>query len=153
MRHRILGRQLNRTAKLRWSLFRSQLHSLFTYGFITTTQAKAKSILNNAEKITGLALKGDPNSIKEINKTFDNDNFVTEIVAKIQASLAGRTSNFVKIQKVSVRQGDNATIVKMSFYKDLVTIKPEIKPEIKKAVKVKTAKAAKVTVKKVKAEK
>ena len=145
MRHRILGRQLNRTAKLRWSLFRSQLRSLFTYGFIKTTEAKAKSILNNAEKITGLALKGTLNDIKEINKTFDDDKFVSGIVAKIQSSLAGRTSNFVKIQKVSVRQGDNATIVKMSFYKDLVAdVKVEEPKKIKKTV------TKKVTVKKVK---
>lgn len=142
MRHRILGRQLNRTAKLRWSLFRSQLHSLFTYGFINTTQAKAKSILSNAEKITGLALKGDMNSIKEINKTFDNDKFVKEIVAKIQSSLSGRTSNFLKIQKVGFRQGDNALISKLSFYKELAAIKKEVVPEVKKAVKTKIAKAA-----------
>ena len=148
MRHRILGRQLNRTAKLRWSLFRSQLRSLFTYGFIKTTEAKAKSILNNAEKITGLALKGTLNDIKEINKTFDDDKFVSGIVAKIQSSLAGRTSNFVKIQKVSVRQGDNATIVKMSFYKDLVeAAKPEVVKEVKK---VKAPVKKKLTVKKVK---
>lgn len=145
MRHRILGRQLNRTAKLRWSLFRSQLRSLFTYGFIKTTEAKAKSILNNAEKITGLAIKGTLNDIKEINKTFDDDKFVAGIVSKIQSSLAGRTSNFVKIQKVSVRQGDNATIVKMSFYKDLVELaKPEVKVEKpKKKLVVKKVKATK----------
>lgn len=146
MRHRILGRQLNRTAKLRWSLFRSQLRSLFTYGFIKTTQAKAKSILNNAEKITGLALKGTLNDIKEINKTFDDDKFVSGIVSKIQSSLAGRSSNFLKIQKVSMRQGDNATIVKMSFYKDLVEL---AKPEVKKEV-IKKPVTKKITVKKTK---
>jgi large subunit ribosomal protein L17 len=135
MRHRILGRQLNRTAKLRWSLFRSQLRSLFTYGFITSTEAKLKSILNNAEKITGLAIKGDINSLKEINKTFDDDKFVTEIVAKIQASLSDRTSNFLKIQRVGMRQGDNALISKLSFYKELVTVKKEekvVEPKKKK---------------------
>jgi len=141
MRHRILGRQLNRTAKLRWSLFRSQLRSLFTYGFINTTEAKAKSILNNAEKITGLALKGTVNDLKEINKTFADDKFVAQIVAKIQASLAGRTSNFLKIQKVGLRQGDNALISKLSFYKELVAIKPQVKvvvPVKKKLVVKKT---------------
>lgn len=140
MRHRILGRQLNRTAKLRWSLFRSMLRSLFTYGFITSTEAKLKSILNNAEKITGLAIKGDVNSIKEINKTFDDDKFVTKIVTKIQASLSGRTSNFLKIQRVGMRQGDNALISKLSFYKELVAIKKEEKvqkPKKKKVVKKK----------------
>jgi len=142
MRHRILGRQLNRTAKLRWSLFRSQLRSLFTYGFINTTEAKAKSILSNAEKITGLAIKGGLNDIKEINKTFDDDKFVAQIVAKIQSSLTGRTSNFLKIQKVGFRQGDNALISKLSFYKELAAIKKEVAPEIKKAVTTKKAKAA-----------
>lgn len=134
MRHRILGRQLNRTAKLRWSLFRSMLHSLFTYGFITSTEAKLKSILNNAEKITGLAIKGDLNSIKEINKTFDNDKFTQDLVAKVQSSLTGRTSNFLKIQRVKVRQGDNALISKLSFYNDLVAPTVEVKPVVKKVV-------------------
>lgn len=143
MRHRILGRQLNRTAKLRWSLFRSMLRSLFTYGFITSTEAKLKSILNNAEKITGLAIKGGINDIKEINKTFDDDKFVTEIVAKIQTSLSGRTSNFLKIQRVKLRQGDNALISKLSFYKELATIKKE-----EKLVSTKNKKT--ITIKKVK---
>lgn len=139
MRHRILGRQLNRTAKLRWSLFRSMLRSLFTYGFITSTEAKLKSILNNAEKITRLAIKGTVNDIKEINKTFDDDKFVAQIVAKIQASLTGRTSNFLKIQRVKLRQGDNALISKLSFYKELAVIKPEEKPaKVKKIVVKKT---------------
>jgi len=145
MRHRILGRQLNRTAKLRWSLFRSMLRSLFTYGFITSTEAKLKSILNNAETITGLALKGTPNDIKEINKTFDDDKFVAQIVAKIQTSLAGRTSNFLKIQRVGLRQGDNALISKLSFYKELLAIKkeekvvtPKKKLVVKKAITKKT---------------
>lgn len=147
MRHRILGRQLNRTAKLRWSLFRSMLHSLFTYGFITSTEAKLKSILNNAEKITGLAIKGDMNSIKEINKTFDNDQFTTELVTKVRSSLTGRTSNFLKIQRVKMRQGDNALISKLSFYKDLVAPAVEVKKEEKK---VKAPVKKKLVVKKTK---
>ncbi|MFA7301289.1 MAG: L17 family ribosomal protein [Candidatus Shapirobacteria bacterium] len=147
MRHRILGRQLNRTAKLRWSLFRSMLHSLFTYGFITSTEAKLKSILNNAEKIAGLAIKGDMNSIKEINKTFDNDDFTAQVVAKVQASLVGRTSNFLKIQRVKMRQGDNALISKLSFYKDLVAPAAEVKKEEKK---VKASVKKKLVVKKTK---
>jgi len=142
MRHRILGRQLNRTAKLRWSLFRSMLRSLFEYGFITSTEAKLKSILNNAEKITSLALKGTPNDIKEINKTFDDETFVAKIVAKIQGSLSGRTSNFLKIQRVKIRQGDNALISKLSFYKELVAPTVEVKPVVKKTT-VKKVKATK----------
>jgi large subunit ribosomal protein L17 len=142
MRHRIFGRQLNRTHNQRQALFRSMLRSLFTHGFIKTTDAKAKAILSSAEKITSKSIKGDLSSIRSINKIFDDRNFTKAVSEKVQTTFPDRKSNFLKIEKVGFRQGDNALIVKLSFVEKLIV--PEIK-EIKEVKKVKVVKKKETT--------
>jgi large subunit ribosomal protein L17 len=140
MRHRIFGRQLNRTHNQRQALFRSMLRSLFTYGYITTTSAKAKSISNTAENIATLAVKGDLTSIRQINKIFNNRHFVAELITRIKTAFGDQNNNFFRSDKVGYRQGDNSLLVKLSL------VKPFIKPEVKKEEKS-TKKVATKTVK------
>lgn len=137
MRHRIFGRQLNRTHNQRQALFRSLLRSLFTHGYITTTQAKAKSISNTAEKIATLAAKGDLTSGRQINKIFDNRHFVSDLIVRIKTVFGEQKSNFFRLDKVGYRQGDNSLLVKLSL------VKPFPKTEIKKEEKIKKLSQAK----------
>jgi len=124
MRHRIFGRQLNRTHNQRQALFRSQLRSLFTHGFITTTSAKAKSISSSAESLATLAVNGDLTSARRINKVFDNRHFVTDLIKRMKTVFGDQKSNFFRSDKVGYRQGDNSLLVKLSL------VKPFPKPEV-----------------------
>src|SRR3989339_1385477 len=117
MRHRIFGRQLNRTSNQRQALFRSQLRSLFTHGFITTTSAKAKSISSSAESLATLAVIGDLTSARRINKIFDNRHFVTDLINRMKTVFGDQKSNFFRSDKVGYRQGDNSLLVKLSLVK------------------------------------
>lgn len=151
MRHRISGRQLGRTINERHALYRSQLRSLFTYGYIKTTNAKAKSITPLAEKIVSAAVKGDLASRRYIFTFFQDRNLVNRIVTAYSAAFTGQNCNFTQMSNVKFRQGDNALIVKLSFVKAvnaLPVAKKEEKKETKKEVKKAPAAKKKAPVKK-----
>lgn len=119
MRHRIAGRQIGRNINERQSLYRSQLRSLFTNGFINTTAAKAKSILPLAEKIAAAAVRADLNSRRYIFTFFQDRNVVNNIVTAFTATFPGLTQNFTEMHNVKFRMGDNALIVRLSFVKEV----------------------------------
>ncbi len=63
MRHRVSGRRLGRSSAHRRSLFRNLITQLFRYERIKTTEAKAKSIRAEAEKLITTAKRGQPERI------------------------------------------------------------------------------------------
>ncbi len=132
MRHRISGYHLGRTTNQRKNLYRSQLRSLFTHGFINTTVAKAKSILPLAEKIAVAAVKADLNSRRYIFTFFQDRNVVNNIVNVFTSTFSGQTQNFTQMSNVKYRQGDNALIVRLSFVKDVKCVSPTISKADKK---------------------
>ncbi|NLK41085.1 MAG: 50S ribosomal protein L17 [Planctomycetes bacterium] len=58
MRHRVAGRQLNRTSEHRLAMRRNMTASLFEHETISTTLEKAKEVRGFAEKLITLAKKG-----------------------------------------------------------------------------------------------
>ena len=58
MRHRIAGRQLNRTSEHRLAMRRNLVSSLFEHETVSTTIQKAKEVRGFAEKLITLAGKG-----------------------------------------------------------------------------------------------
>ncbi len=58
MRHRRAGRRLNRSSGQRKALFRNLTVELFDHEVIHTTDAKAKAIRPQAEKLISLAKRG-----------------------------------------------------------------------------------------------
>lgn len=58
MRHRVAGRQLNRTSEHRLAMRRNLTASLFEHETISTTLEKAKDVRGFAEKLITLAKKG-----------------------------------------------------------------------------------------------
>ena len=141
MRHRISGRQLGRNINERQSLYRSQLRSLFTNGFINTTAAKAKSILPLAEKIAAAAVKADLNSRRYIFTFFQDRNVTNNIVNAFTTIFSGQTQNFTQMHNVKFRMGDNALIVKLSFVKEVKCISPVVSKADRKIAsdKIKTS--------------
>jgi len=146
MRHRISGYHLGRTTNQRKNLYRSQLRSLFTHGFINTTVAKAKSILPIAEKIAVAAVKADLNSRRYIFTFFQDRNVVNRIVTAFSTTFPGQTQNFTQLKNVKFRQGDNALIVRLSFIKEVKCISPEVTKADKKTAsdKIKTSFGGKI---------
>jgi large subunit ribosomal protein L17 len=72
MRHRISGKQLNRTSEHRRAMFRNLAAGLFEHGQIETTLPKAKAVQPFVEKIITLAKKGTFNARREIERRLND---------------------------------------------------------------------------------
>lgn len=74
MRHRVAGRRLGRTTNQRKQLRRTLISQLFEHEKIKTTEAKAKSIRGQAEKMITLARnRGDYERLVELAEDRDEE--------------------------------------------------------------------------------
>ncbi len=132
MNHRIFGKKLGRNHHERQALFKSLAKSMFTYGAIETTQAKAKAVVPTVEKLAhSITTKDIVNAQRELSKYFQDRNFVSDVYRSFLEVFNGQTSNFTKMWNVKIRRGDDALIVKLSFVKPYTLKKAEVKEEVK----------------------
>lgn len=154
MNHRKFGIKLGRNRREREALFKSLVRSVFTHGTIQTTEAKAKSVVSIIEKLSNhINTKDKLVSIRELSTYIQDKNLVSQIYNSFKKSFPTETSNFTRIIRVKIRQGDDALIVKFGFCKPYVL---EAKPVSTKAevdaktnVKVATASNPKPKISKV----
>jgi len=66
MRHRIAGRKLGRTTSHRVAMLRNLVTSLLEHEKVKTTDAKAKEVRPLAEKLIGLAKRGDLHARRQV---------------------------------------------------------------------------------------
>jgi large subunit ribosomal protein L17 len=138
MNHRIFGKQLGRNHHERQALIKSLSKSLFTYGAIETTRAKAQLVIPTVEDLANCIMTKDVIiAQREMAKYFQDRNFVKNVHNNFKTVFAGQTSNFTKYWNIKYRQGDDALIVKLAFVKpySLIAKKEEVK-ETKIAKKV-----------------
>jgi large subunit ribosomal protein L17 len=108
MRHRLSGRQFNRTSAHRQAMFRNMTASLVEHEIIKTTLAKAKELRMFAEPLISLA-KSD--SVANRRLAFDRTRSKTA-VGKLFTDLgpryAARPGGYTRIIKCGYRAGDKA---------------------------------------------
>jgi large subunit ribosomal protein L17 len=66
MRHRVAGRRLGRSGGHRKALYRNLITDLFRYERVRTTDAKARAIRSQAEKLITLSRRGQSETILEL---------------------------------------------------------------------------------------
>jgi large subunit ribosomal protein L17 len=138
MNHRKFGIKLGRNRREREALFKSLVRSVFTHGTIQTTEAKAKSVVPIIEKLSShINTKDKLVAIRELSTYIQDKNLVSQIFNSFKKHFPTETSNFTRITRVKIRQGDDALIVKFGFYKPYVL---EAKPASKDTKSVKVAK-------------
>jgi len=86
MRHKMAGKKLGRSTKQRNTLRRTLIQQLFHYEKIKTTEAKAKAIKGQAEKIITLARnRGDANRLIELAED-GNEETLLQMLTDTQAA-------------------------------------------------------------------
>jgi large subunit ribosomal protein L17 len=114
MRHRIAGRILSRDAGHRKALFRNLVRELYLHERIITTEAKARAIRAEAEKLItkakhGLADGGTRVHAQRQLVAFLNDKTVAKkVFDEIAPRFASRNGGYTRIIKIGKRQGDAA---------------------------------------------
>jgi large subunit ribosomal protein L17 len=123
MRHQCKRHQLSRPADQRKALLRTLATSLFTYGEIKTTMARAKALRPYAEKAITFGKKGDVHSRRlaknliydnalEGSLTVDGKEVELTVLRKLFAEIAPqyteRNGGYIRILRMPPRRGDNS---------------------------------------------
>jgi large subunit ribosomal protein L17 len=111
MRHATVGRKLGRSRSHRRSLFRNLMTELFRRERIRTTEAKAKAVRHEAERLVTLAKDGSLHARRQILREIHDKAVVDKLIHVIGPDMAERPGGYTRIIKLGPRKGDAAPMV------------------------------------------
>lgn len=161
MRKRIFGRKLKRTIDQRKGLFRSLMRSMILTGRIKTTEAKAKAVRPDLEKLVTLAKKKGDGAYRDLLKKLTQEELVEKMIKTIAPKFETRPGGYTRILKIGNRIKDAAPMVYMEWTERVAELQVESgkmkdkENKIQKTVETKTsgkkeaAKKTQSTVKKI----
>lgn len=116
MAHRIDGRKLGRTRGPRLALYKNLAVSVLRYERVQTTEAKAKEIRPQVERMISLAKRGDLAARRAVIAALPNEPLVVDkLFDEIAPKYADRQSGFTRIVHIGQRRGDAAEIVQLEL--------------------------------------
>lgn len=118
-RHGYKGRKFHRERDQRNALVKGLADSLVKYEAIETTLPKAKEVVPYVEKLITKAKKNDLHNRRIIISRLQTIASAHKLVDEIAPKLGGRSSGHLRIQKTSLRRGDNAQLARVTFVDDL----------------------------------
>jgi large subunit ribosomal protein L17 len=114
--HRIDGRKLGRPQGPRLALYKNLIVAVLRYEKVRTTEAKAKEIRPQVERMITLAKRGDLNARRAvISQLPDEPLVVRKLFDEIAPKYADRTSGYSRLVRVGQRLGDAAPIVQIEL--------------------------------------
>jgi large subunit ribosomal protein L17 len=153
MKHRVVGRRLDRTTEHRTAMFRNLVTSLFRHERIKTTTPKAKEIKRFADKFITLAKKGTPHARRQANRDVRDVEVLNKLFDTLGPRFKSRPGGYTRIVRVGRRAGDAAEMAMIELVDRAAPAeadgeekakKAEAKPAVEKAAKkAKKAKAEK----------
>jgi len=111
MRHQKNKKILGRNKSQRRALVKNLMLSFFTHEKIKTTEAKAKLVKPEIEKIISLSKKNNLHSRRLIISRIGSQTIANKIINEITPQYKDRRGGYTRIIKLAKRQGDNARIV------------------------------------------
>lgn len=119
MRHKINGKRLNRRHGPRKALRRILIKQLFDHERIRTTEAKAKAIRGQAEKLITLAKRGNlaeddalmVHTRRLAAKQLEDAEIVKKLFDDIAPRYVDRPGGYTRVLKLGQRFGDSAEMV------------------------------------------
>ena len=151
MKHRVVGRRLDRTTEHRTAMFRNLVTSLIRHERITTTTPKAKELKRFADKMITLAKRATPHARRLAHRDVRDVEVLNKLFGPIADRFKARPGGYTRLVRVGNRAGDNAELAVI----ELLDRKPAAPAEGEEKGEAKAAKAPKApkAEKKPKAEK
>ncbi len=116
MAHRIDGRKLSRKHGPRMALYRNLTVSVLRYERVQTTEAKAKEVRGQVERMITLAKRGDLAARRSVVSQMPNEPLVVnKLFDVIAPKYADRQSGFTRLVHIGQRRGDAAEIVQIEL--------------------------------------
>ncbi len=148
MKKNVFGRKFKRTKNERTALFKSLMSSLVLNESIKTTEAKAKAIKPEIEKLVTKAKTYEKGAKGVLHKSLSKEAF-DKIVKEIGPRFAKRSGGYTRIIKLGEKFGDNSPLVLIEWVEKADKASLEAAVILKKEKVVKDKKPAKNEPKKV----
>ncbi|MDR2480937.1 MAG: 50S ribosomal protein L17 [Spirochaetaceae bacterium] len=111
MKHKRGFNPLERMAAHRKALIRNMASSLFRYGRIKTTKAKALEVRRRAEKLITRAKVDSVHNRRMISARLYDEAIIAKLFTDIAPKMKDRPGGYTRIIKTGERQGDAAEMV------------------------------------------
>jgi len=112
MRHQRTRNKLSRSASHRKALFMNLSREVFNHERIKTTEAKAKAVAPEIEKLITLAKRGDLHARRQALSSLGQDKFVVyKLFEEIAPRYAERNGGYTRILKLGPRHSDATEMV------------------------------------------
>jgi large subunit ribosomal protein L17 len=112
MRHRRQRYQLSRTASHRKSLLVNLIKEIIDHERIETSEAKAKAVKPELEKLITLAKRGDLHARRQVLSALGQDKFaVYKLFEEIAPRYSERSGGYTRILKLGPRRSDSTEMV------------------------------------------
>ena len=112
MRHAKKRNKLSRDSAHRKSLFSNLSRQLIEHERIETTQAKAKAVKPEFEKLVTLAKRGDLHARRQALSALGQDKFlVHKLFEELAPRYTERNGGYTRIVKIGPRRSDSAEMV------------------------------------------
>jgi large subunit ribosomal protein L17 len=112
MRHQRRRYQLSRTASHRKALLRGLAKEVIDHERIQTTEAKAKAVKPEVEKLITLAKRGDLHARRQALAALGQDKFVVyKLFEEIAPRYSERPGGYTRILKLGPRRSDSSEMV------------------------------------------
>ena len=145
MKHRVVGRRLDRTTEHRTAMFRNMVTSLLRHERITTTTPKAKELKRFADKIITLAKRATPHARRIANRDVRDVEVLNKLFGTLADRFKTRPGGYTRLVRVGRRAGDNAelAVIELVDRSAAAALEGEEKGEAKPAKAPKAPKAEK----------
>jgi large subunit ribosomal protein L17 len=112
MRHQKTRHKLSRTASHRKALLANLVKEVIDHERIQTTEAKAKAVKPEVEKLITLAMRGDLHARRQALSALGQDKFmVHKLFEVIAPRYEGRPGGYTRILKLGPRRSDSTEMV------------------------------------------
>lgn len=115
MRHRVAGRRLGRSVGHRRALYRNLITELFRHERIRTTEAKAKAVQAEAEKLITVAKRQDVHARRQVAAVLTDDAVTKRLIDEVAPRYLERPGGYTRVVHLGQRLGDGAQMVLLTL--------------------------------------
>jgi large subunit ribosomal protein L17 len=109
------GRRLGRPTDHRLALIRNQVTDLLRYEKVRTTEAKAKELSREAEKVISLARAGDVHRRRIAMARVYDPRVISKLFDELAPRFAERPGGYTRVVKLNPRRGDGAPMAQVEL--------------------------------------
>jgi large subunit ribosomal protein L17 len=132
MKHRIVGRRLDRTTEHRTAMLKNMVTSLLRHERIVTTTPKAKELRRYADKVISLAKRGTPHARRLAHVQVRDVEVLNKLFDVIGPRFGSRPGGYTRLVRVGNRAGDNAEMAVIELVERTPAAEPEAADDKKK---------------------